>query len=52
MNAAQINRVRKDIRMISAVSRISSIMKFVKAMTLIIVLLVIGKDIFMLAKAE
>ena len=52
MNVGQINRVRKDIKVISAVSKMNTIIKFVKAAAVITAVVIIGRDVFLLAKSE
>ena len=52
MTGSQINRVRKDIRVISTVSKINSVIKFIKITAVIGAVLIIGRDILLLAKAD
>ena len=52
MTGSQINRVRKDIKVISTVSKINRIIKFIKAAAVIGAILIIGKDVFMLSKLK
>ncbi|MBQ2759668.1 MAG: hypothetical protein IJE93_07835 [Clostridia bacterium] len=52
MTGSQINRVRKDIKVISTVSKLNTIMKFIKVTAVIGAILIIGRDVFLLSKAE
>lgn len=52
MTGSQINRVRKDIKVISTVSKINGVIKFIKYTAIIGAILIIGRDVFLLAKAE
>ena len=52
MTGSQINRVRKDIKVISTVSKINSVIKFIKITAVIGAILIIGRDIFMIVKDE
>ncbi len=52
MTVSQIDRVRKDIKVISTVSKMNTIIKFVKVTAVITAVLIIGRDVFLLAKSE
>lgn len=52
MTVSKIDRVRKDIKVISTVSKMNTIIKFVKVTAVITVVLIIGRDVFLLAKSE
>lgn len=50
MNYDKINRVRKDIKLLSVVSKIDTWTKFIKIVSVIIAVIFIGKDIIVIAK--